>query len=124
MTINSSAIISVTEANQNFSRGARMAETQGMWWFQEQAVQAAADRPGQGTAERHERRREVGRCGGLHPPGAPCCLCGTGEMIRFSKKKVLLLHQIIAGAGGGSAICFGTEPDRCFSRTAGAEGRA
>ena len=46
------------------------------------------------------------------------------KMIRFSKKKALLLHQIIAGAGGGSAICFGTEPDRCFSRTAGAEGRA
>lgn len=45
-------------------------------------------------------------------------------MIRFSKEKVLLLHQIIAETTGGGAICFGKEPDRRFSRTAGAEERA
>ena len=80
MTIDTNAIVSMTEANQNFSRVTRIAEQKG------QAVIFKNNRPKYLL---------------LDLDNAPL-LPGVGQMIRFSKEKVLLLHQLMAEATGGS----------------------
>ena len=102
MTIDTNTIVSVTEANQNFSRVTRIAEANG------QAVIFKNNRPKYMLVDLDNSplidmtEREDRLCDGKNFKEIQARVYGVGKMIKFSKEKVLLLHKLIAEETGGS----------------------